>query len=78
MAEPIQTVMRKYKVEGAYEQLKELTRGKQVNKKIVQKFVDGLKIPAADKKRLKALTPASYIGLAKDLVDSYHPKFLKS
>lgn len=50
LAEPIQTVMRKYKVEKAYEQLKSLTRGKSVNKKSVHKFIDGLKIPSAEKR----------------------------
>lgn len=78
LAEPIQTVMRKYKVEKAYEQLKSLTRGKSVNKKSVHKFIDGLKIPSAEKKRLKSLTPSKYIGLATELVDSYKPEFLSS
>lgn len=78
LAEPIQTVMRKHKVENAYEKLKELTRGKSVNKKTVHKFIDGLEIPTAEKKRLKALTPSKYIGLATELVDSYKPQFLSS
>ena len=78
LAEPIQTVMRRHKVENAYEQLKELTRGKKVNKKTVHKFIDGLAIPSADKKRLKSLTPSTYIGLATELVDSYKPDFLSS
>jgi len=75
MAEPIQTVMRKYKIENAYEQLKSLTRGKQVTKARVHKFIGSLKIPATEKKRLKLLTPSKYIGLATELVDSYKPKF---
>ena len=75
MAEPIQTVMRKYKVENAYEQLKELTRGKSVTKAKVQKFISGLKIPANEKNRLKSLTPVKYIGLAEKLTESYKPKF---
>lgn len=78
LAEPIQTVMRKYRVENAYEQLKSLTRGKKVNKKVVHKFIDGLSIPATEKKRLKSLTPSTYIGLATKLVDSYKPHFLQS
>ena len=78
LAEPIQTVMRRHKVENAYEQLKELTRGKKVNKKTVHKFIDQLSIPSADKKRLKSLTPSTYIGLATELVDSYKPDFLSS
>jgi adenylosuccinate lyase len=77
LAEPIQTVMRKHKVPKAYEKLKELTRGHSVNKKIIQRFVDGLQLPADEKKRLKALTPSAYIGLASELVDSYKPNFFK-
>jgi adenylosuccinate lyase len=71
LAEPIQTVMRKHKIEKPYEKLKELTRGKTVNKQTISKFIDSLKIPAAEKKRLKMLTPSKYIGLATELVDSY-------
>lgn len=71
LAEPIQTVMRKYRIEKPYEKLKELTRGKAVNKQTISKFIDTLKIPAAEKKRLKMLTPSKYIGLATELVDSY-------
>lgn len=71
LAEPIQTVMRKYKIEKPYEKLKELTRGKAVNKQTISKFIGSLKIPAAEKKRLKTLTPSKYIGLATELVDSY-------
>jgi adenylosuccinate lyase len=73
LAEPIQTVMRKYKVKDAYEKLKNFTRGKFVNKASIEKFINGLKIPAADKKRLKALTPAKYIGLAVKLTEAYEP-----
>jgi len=71
LAEPIQTVMRKYKIEKPYEKLKELTRGKDVNQQTISKFIDSLKIPADEKKRLKTLTPSTYIGLAVELVDSY-------
>jgi len=74
LAEPIQVVLRKNMVGGAYEKLKDLTRGKDVNKAIVQKFIKSLKIPAADKNRLLKLTPENYIGLAEKLVDTY---FLK-
>ncbi|MEK7529281.1 MAG: adenylosuccinate lyase [Patescibacteria group bacterium] len=69
LAEPVQTVLRRYKVAGAYELLKELTRGKRVDKKTFQSFIRKLKIPAGDKKRLLALTPATYTGLASRLVD---------
>ena len=71
LAEPIQTVMRKHKIEKPYEKLKELTRGKVVNQQTIHKFVDSLKIPAAEKIALKKLTPSTYIGLAAELVDSY-------
>ena len=64
LAEAIQTVMRKNAVPKAYEQLKELTRGKKVNKKTVQEFIKGLKIPKEDKDRLLKLSPKTYIGLA--------------
>ncbi|MBL4694211.1 hypothetical protein JKY72_02475, partial [Candidatus Gracilibacteria bacterium] len=72
LAEPIQMVMRKNLVPDAYEKLKELTRGKGgITKAVVQKFIKGLDIPAADKKVLAALTPEKYIGLAVELTDAY-------
>ena len=68
LAEPIQTVMRKHGIDDAYEQLKELTRGKGgIDREILQKFIAGLAIPAADKALLLTLTPASYIGAAAKL-----------
>lgn len=67
MAEPIQTVMRKHGVPNAYEKLKELTRGKQITKESVRKFIQGLRIPKEDKERLLKLTPQTYIGLADKL-----------
>ncbi|MDI9334671.1 MAG: adenylosuccinate lyase [Cytophagales bacterium] len=67
LAEPIQTVMRRFGVQNAYEQLKEATRGKTVLASDLQKLIAGLDIPAADKARLLALTPASYIGTADAL-----------
>lgn len=76
LAEPIQVVMRVHKIEGAYEKLKELTRGKVITKADVQKFIKGLKIPAADKARLLKLTPENYVGLAETLVDSYELNIL--
>jgi adenylosuccinate lyase len=69
LAEPIQTVMRRYGIEKPYEKLKELTRGKKVNAAIMAEFVDGLEMPEAAKAELKTLTPASYIGDAIRLVD---------
>ncbi len=68
LAEPIQTVMRRYRITGAYEQLKELTRGKSgIDREALHAFITGLSIPDAEKERLLALTPASYIGFAADL-----------
>ncbi len=67
LAEPIQTVMRRYGITDAYEQLKALTRGSEITQKKIQEFVQGLDIPEDAKKRLLKLTPADYIGLAKQL-----------
>ena len=64
LAEPIQTVMRRYAVPNAYEKLKELTRGKGITPDALLAFVDGLEIPEQAKAELKALTPASYLGNA--------------
>ncbi|AWB67323.1 adenylosuccinate lyase [Saccharobesus litoralis] len=69
LAEPIQTVMRRYGIEKPYEKLKELTRGKRVNKEIMADFIDGLELPEAEKVRLKELSPATYIGQAQQFVD---------
>lgn len=67
LAEPIQTVMRRYDVPNAYEQLKELTRGQTINREIIQNFIDGLDIPETEKQRLKTMTPANYTGNAAQL-----------
>jgi len=67
LAEPIQTVMRRYGVQGAYEQLKEVTRGKTVTAQALHGLILSLDIPEAEKTRLLALTPASYVGLAAEL-----------
>jgi adenylosuccinate lyase len=67
LAEPIQTVMRRYNVAGAYEKLKEVTRGKVVRKEDLHALIRSLEIPAADKERLLAMTPGSYIGMAAEL-----------
>ncbi|AHG86439.1 adenylosuccinate lyase [Bibersteinia trehalosi Y31] len=69
LAEPIQTVMRRYGIEKPYEKLKELTRGKRVTGEAMRQFIDGLNLPQAEKERLKQMTPASYIGYAVDLVE---------
>lgn len=62
LAEPIQTVMRRYGVPNAYEKLKALTRGHAMTPEAIHAFIDSLEIPEADKARLRALTPAAYIG----------------
>ncbi len=67
LAEPIQTVMRKYGIEKPYEKLKELTRGKKVDKQQMALFIDGLELPEEVKSDLKQLTPANYIGKAIEL-----------
>lgn len=64
LAEPIQTVMRRYNIEQAYEKLKELTRGNDMSETRIQEFVSTLDIPEAAKNELLSLTPASYIGNA--------------
>jgi adenylosuccinate lyase len=68
LAEPIQTVMRRYGIANPYEQLKELTRGKAgMTRDTLHAFIDGLAMPDAEKVRLKTLTPASYTGIAVEL-----------
>ena len=67
LAEPIQTVMRKAGLPHPYERLKELTRGHAIDAAAIRAFVEGLELPPADKERLLALTPASYIGIAPAL-----------
>ncbi len=66
LAEPIQTVMRRYGIEKPYEKLKELTRGHRVDQAGMQAFVDGLDLPDDAKAELKKLTPGTYIGNAID------------
>jgi adenylosuccinate lyase len=68
LAEPIQTVMRRYGIDEAYEQLKALTRGRSgMTRESLHAFIEGLALPPDAKSRLKTLTPATYIGLAADL-----------
>ena len=67
LAEPIQTVMRRYGVQGAYEKLKDVTRGKTVRPEDLHALIRSLEIPEAEKTRLLAMTPASYTGLAATL-----------
>lgn len=71
LAEPIQTVMRRYGIDNPYEKLKELTRGKAINAEIIKDFIASLEIPPEAKEELYKLTPANYIGdaikLARDI-----------
>ena len=64
LAEAIQTVMRRYGVHGAYEKLKEVTRGKKVRPEDLHALIAALEIPAGEKERLLAMTPGSYTGMA--------------
>ncbi|MHB0763670.1 adenylosuccinate lyase [Stutzerimonas sp. NM35] len=64
LAEPVQTVMRRYAIENPYEKLKELTRGKGISPEALQSFIASLEMPEAAKEELRALTPANYIGNA--------------
>lgn len=64
LAEPIQTVMRRYGIEQPYEKLKELTRGQDMSQAVIQAFVEKLELPEQAKQELLALTPATYIGNA--------------
>ncbi len=66
LAEPIQTVMRRYGIEKPYEKLKELTRGQRITQAALQEFVDNLEIPSEAKQQLRELTPSSYTGNAEE------------
>lgn len=70
LAEPVQTVMRKYGIEQPYEKLKELTRGKRINQADLHLFIDKLALPEQVKAQLKQLTPANYIGAAIQITDT--------
>ncbi|MBW1649790.1 MAG: adenylosuccinate lyase [Deltaproteobacteria bacterium] len=79
LAEPIQTAMRVFNEEAPYEKLKELTRGKKVTKEELDSFIDRLqKTPEQVKKKLKALTPTLYTGLAVALTENYFEKYKKT
>ena len=66
LAEPIQTVMRRYKVDQPYEKLKALTRGKKITPQLLKEFINRLTIPEQAKKQLLALTPETYTGNAAE------------
>jgi len=67
LAEPIQTVMRRYGIDKPYERLKALTRGRAIDRAILHEFIESLDLPADEKARLLALTPASYVGEGENL-----------
>jgi len=67
LAEPIQTVMRRYALPNPYERLKELTRGKAITREAIAAFIATLEIPVAERERLLAMTPSSYTGQAIEL-----------
>jgi len=73
LAEPIQTVMRRYGIPNAYEKLKALTRGQRLAAADLHQFIEGLAIPDAERVRLKALTPANYLGCAAALARAFNP-----
>ncbi|PCJ22295.1 MAG: adenylosuccinate lyase [Gammaproteobacteria bacterium] len=70
LAEPIQTVMRRYGIEKPYEKLKAFTRGKTINKAATHEFIDSLELPADVKQALKTLTPQNYIGNAQQQAEN--------
>ena len=67
LAEPVQTVMRRHGLPDPYEQLKQFTQGKPITRELMQGFIRGLPLPAGERARLLALTPAAYTGLAEPL-----------
>ena len=71
LAEAIQTTMRRYGFEEPYERIKDLTRGQDVSRETIRKYIDGLGLPAEAKARMQALTPAGYVGLASELVERF-------
>ena len=70
LAEPIQTVMRRYNIEKPYEKLKEFTRGKRLNQEDIHQFIESLALPDEEKSRLKQMTPENYIGDAVELAQN--------
>ena len=67
LAEPVQTVMRRHGLPDPYQQLKDFTRGQPITRELMQGFISGLALPAAERERLLAMTPASYTGMAETL-----------
>jgi adenylosuccinate lyase len=69
LAEPIQTIMRKYDIPEPYEKLKSLTRGQTFDPEQIKALIEPLDMPAAAKEQILAMTPGHYIGVAVELVD---------
>lgn len=67
LAEPVQTVMRRFAIENPYEKLKEMTRGRRITREALHSFISTLEIPQEERERLLAMTPASYVGKAVEL-----------
>jgi adenylosuccinate lyase len=74
LAEPVQTVMRRYGIEKPYEKLKDLTRGQSIDAEMLHKFISSLDIPESEKERLLKLTPATYVGNAPEQAKSFSAK----
>ena len=70
LAEAVQTVMRRYGIANPYEQLKTLTRGKNINREVLHAFIDTLPLPSVEKVRLKSLQPKTYLGKAVELAQA--------
>jgi adenylosuccinate lyase len=73
IAEAIQTLMRRHGLKNPYEQLKELTRGRAIDRAAIEKFIAGLPLDAAARKALQKLAPRNYVGLAEELVERFCP-----
>jgi adenylosuccinate lyase len=73
IAEAIQTVMRRQRLENPYERLKELTRGRTIDRAVLEKFVASLPLDPAAREALRKLTPRGYVGLAEELVERFCP-----
>jgi adenylosuccinate lyase len=71
LAEPIQTIMRRYGIDNAYEQLKELTRGTQLDQTLLNEFINSQQLPKEVKDKLKQMTPFEYIGYAAELANNW-------
>ena len=74
VAEAIQTLMRRHGMDRPYETLKDLTRGRRVDQRVIREFVEALPFDQAGRAALRRLTPRAYLGLAAELVDLYAPK----